>query len=384
MVTTKGSRTRQAAKPAYRAIDEFIEELVAEEIAAGRMHPDEVEARVTKAIRIAGPRYTRALARRLRRGAPEHLRALERDRHRFERHIRRTWGGAIDRLELLSSVFREFGDQLFREGVIDNRLKHPTFRALADLHARACRLSGEITSLLRSGYADGANARWRTLHEVAVVSTLLSDNNRDLSLRYLHHYYIKAWKAAEDYQLHHASLGGTPMPERRLTSLRRQRDTLCQRFGKYYETDWGWAASVIPDNGRAPSFPRIEAACSLQSVRPLVANANDAVHGGPRGLQPTGVHLHGHGFLLAGGSDAGLADPGANAAIALARIALARVSFAPSIEHGLTVHTIMLLKDDCVAAFDRARDKVLKLTIENLARQGLHRRKQLRKRNQSR
>ena len=58
-------------------------------------------------------------------------------------------------------------------------------------------------------------------------------------------------------------------------------------------------------------------------------------------------------------------------AIALARVALGRLSFAPSIEHSLTAQTIMLLKDDCVAAFDRAHDRVLRLTLQNLAKQGL-------------
>jgi hypothetical protein len=35
----------------------------------------------------------------------------------------------------------------------------------------------EILVLLKSGYADGANSRWRSLHELAVISFFLLDNN---------------------------------------------------------------------------------------------------------------------------------------------------------------------------------------------------------------
>jgi hypothetical protein len=362
-------RARRRSPPtAVQTIDQSLFDLVHKEVAAGRMRPDEVEERLTRAVRTVTPKLAKSLAARLRNGAPQHLKSLRRHQDRFERHMVDSWGPASDALELLNSVFRDFAEQLFREGLEQNRLRHPTFRALADLHARACRLTGEIVCLLRVGFADGANARWRTLHEVAVVSTLLSTHDRNLALRYLHHYYVKECKAAEDYQLHCHLLGGKPIPLRRLTAMRRRREKLCARFGKHYGTDWGWAAAILPDTDRAPGFPRLEKACDLASFRPLVADANDDVHGGPRGLQPTGVDLHGHGFLLAGASDAGLAEPGANAAISLTHIAWARLNFAPSIEHSLIVETIRLLQLDCITEFDKAHKKVREQTLRNLAK----------------
>jgi hypothetical protein len=374
-MTTEPRKRRPQEKSGgqHQTIDEFLFDLVREEVDAGRMRPDEVGERVARALRAVHPRFAKSLAARLRKGAPEFLKSLRRDRDRFQLHIVGSWGRAIDALDLLNNVFREFGDQLFREGLEQNRLRHPTFRALADLHARACRVTGEILCLLSAGYSDGAYARWRTLHEIAVVSTVLSTHSRDLALRYLHHFYVKQANAAEAYQRHCQSLGGRPIPTRSYKAMLHRRDKACARFGRHYGSDWGWATPIVA-NGDRPRFYHLEQACALQSFRPMVATANDDVHAGPRGLMPSGVELHGRGFLLAGASDAGLAEPGANAAISLTHIAWARLKFAPSIEHGLTVDTLILLQGDCISKFDKAHQRVRELTVRNLAKQGLNRR----------
>ena len=38
------------------------------------------------------------------------------------------------------------------------------------LHARACQIAREVLTLLYAGFAEGAMARWRALHELAVLS----------------------------------------------------------------------------------------------------------------------------------------------------------------------------------------------------------------------
>jgi hypothetical protein len=362
-------RGRRRLGDPHQTTEEFLLELAREEVRSGRIPPYQIAQRLAAAVEATAPQAAADLGRRIRRTAPRQLRQLRRLHAGFQEHIQKHWGEAIGDLELLAAIFREFGDQLFREGLAQRKLRNPTFRALADLHARACRVTAEIVCLLRNGFADGAHARWRTLHEIAVVSTLLSNHDRDLAQRYLYHFYVKECKAAEDYQLHCAALGGKPLPSRRLQALQRRRDKVCARFGRFFGSDWGWATVLTPDAKRPPRFPDLEAGCALESFRRLVATANDDVHAGPRGLQPAGVDLHGHGFLLAGASDAGLAEPGANAAISLTHIAWARLNFAPSIDHGITVDTLLLLERDCVASFDDAHRKVRELTLRNLAKQ---------------
>lgn len=100
-----------------------------------------------------------------------------------------------------------------------------------------------------------------------------------------------------------------------------------------------------------------------------MATASDDVHAGPLGLQPSGVALHGHGFLLAGGSDAGLADPGANAAISLTHIAWARLQATPTVDHLLVVETLRLLQEDCIEAFTRCDQVVRGRTAKAVAKE---------------
>jgi hypothetical protein len=358
--------TRGDQRRADQTIDEFLMDLMAKEVRSGRIPPEEIEERLAAAVRATTPASASRMARRIQRGAPRQLRELNRLQARFQQHIQKEWGEAIDALELLAAAFRDFANQLFSEGLARRQLKDPTFRALADLHARACRVTAEIICLLRNGYADGAHGRWRTLHEITVVSDLLSTHGRDLAAKYLRHAYVKMCQAAEEYQEHCHALGGASIPGRSMAVLRRRRNYWCKKFGKHFSSPWGWATGL---NGNPrPNFRFLEEVSSMEGLRPSVATANDDVHAGPLGLQPSGVALHGHGFLLAGGSDAGLADPGANTAISLTNIARARLNTAPSIENLLVVETIQLLQKHCIDAFHRCDESVRRRTEQEIAK----------------
>ena len=85
------------------------------------------------------------------------------------------WGEAIDRLDMLIDLCMEEGarfNDLFREEAAQT--DDFVFDALTRLHARGCQVGFEILALLKNGFADGAHARWRTLHELAVVAMFLA------------------------------------------------------------------------------------------------------------------------------------------------------------------------------------------------------------------
>ena len=67
-------------------------------------------------------------------------------------------------------ISRESGD-LFNESFGKNN--DQVFFVLWRLHARSCQITMEILALLKSGFADGAHARWRTLHEIAVTALFI-------------------------------------------------------------------------------------------------------------------------------------------------------------------------------------------------------------------
>jgi len=59
------------------------------------------------------------------------------------------------------------------------------FEALIRNHARVCRIGKEALCLAASGFASGALARWRTMHEIAAVCLFLRQHSEEVSRRYL-------------------------------------------------------------------------------------------------------------------------------------------------------------------------------------------------------
>ena len=81
----------------------------------------------------------------------------------------------MDELEALREVCVDLGTAI-NEAYWDTPKDERTVRrfVLIGLHARGLLATSEIIALLRSGHPLGARARWRTLHELKVVATLLA------------------------------------------------------------------------------------------------------------------------------------------------------------------------------------------------------------------
>jgi hypothetical protein len=52
---------------------------------------------------------------------------------------------------------------------------------------------------LLAGYASGAHARWRTLHEIAVVALFIAQEDNSTAERYVHHRFVKSYEDAVEY-----------------------------------------------------------------------------------------------------------------------------------------------------------------------------------------
>ena len=104
----------------------------------------------------------------------------EAERLVFEYNMYRRWGKALDALEMLILLSFECGDafnSFFREkAVSENDL---VFEVLTRIHARACQVAYEIFTLLKAGYADGAHARWRCLHELTVIGVFIAESGQE-------------------------------------------------------------------------------------------------------------------------------------------------------------------------------------------------------------
>lgn len=128
---------------------------------------------------------------------PNILEELRKEMSDYESKIYKLWKEPIDLLEMYIGIAYEIGEEYNR---LNRKLaaekKDNTFEALTRLHARGCQIANEVLVLLKSGYPDGAHARWRTLHEIDVTSSFISKHGNDAAEPYLYYRYIESYKAA--------------------------------------------------------------------------------------------------------------------------------------------------------------------------------------------
>jgi len=267
------------------------------------------------------PEFSKVLVNDLKKDHKEMLDYQRIPQKEFENRLYKRWKEPLDLLECLILILWESAEKLKNKIAKlvnnSNNLKHS---AILKIHARALQISNEILVLLKSGYSDGANARWRSLHELAVISFFLLENNNDVSKRYLEHEVIRNFKEATDYRTYFKKLGYLPIDRKVFNKLRRKKESLCEKYIDNFQKDYGWIPRSIIS---AQNFRALEKHVKLDKLRPFYNLASDAVHGGAKGFYRLGLmDYEQNKIFLKGASNYGLADPIQNTAISLLHVTM--------------------------------------------------------------
>jgi hypothetical protein len=308
---------------------------------------DKLEEAIPEIVR----KTSKLLLKSLKNSAPPMLKERRKVKRSFEANVNRIWGKPLNLLEMHLVIALEAGEDFNREyrpkAVQDNDL---VFEVLTRLHARACQIGSEILVLLRTGHADGAHSRWRSLHEIAVIGFFVKSNGNDTAEQYLLHEVIESFKAARDYQTYCDALGYEPFTDYDLDQFRSKYQHLIGRFGSSYREEYGWAANAL-GNSR-PTFRDIERAVKLDHWRPFYRMASHNVHANPKGaFFKLGLLPERGDVLLAGPSLIGLADPGHGTAIALTQTTAALLTTRPNLDRLVTCEVLAQLDQDIGEAF---------------------------------
>lgn len=290
------------------------------------------------------------LLRQMKRNWPDHSARHRAATSRFEQRLWRHWRRPLGGYAMLISIADELGQEVNEEVRLRKRVP-AVADALTRLHARACQIAREIEVLLRTGYADGALARWRTLHEIVVVAYFIESHGRDMAERYLAHLDIENYRSALSYRDHTQRRRFAPLNQEHLAELQRRRDRLVTKYGPSFKEDYGWASSAF--GGKRATFRDIEKATDLDHWRPDYKLASHNVHAGPKGISFRLGLLEGEDLLLSGASMHGLADVGINAAISLIQITTIAMNQATDLDRLCTVSAMLTLMDEVVVAFDQ-------------------------------
>jgi hypothetical protein len=83
------------------------------------------------------------------------------------------------------------------------------------------------------GLGDGASARWRSLHELAVVSGVLGKSDSEIAERYRDYGHIERWKDVREYQKHASALGRLAFTDEEVNAVRDAAGAVELRWGRH-------------------------------------------------------------------------------------------------------------------------------------------------------
>ncbi len=279
------------------------------------------------------------------------------ERKKFEKYHYKLWRSGLDLLDTFIYLVLGLGEE-FNSHYRPEAAKHQEYRfdVLTKLHARAICVSEEILTLLRSGYADGAHARWRTLYELSVIANFISpqkcdnlDSYNDLAKRYLEHEIIESYRAMRQYQEKAEQLDQDKFSEEQFSDLTKHRDKLCNQYGETYDGDYGWATKFL--GKKKVTFADIESATEMSFMRPYYKMASHNIHAGVKGVSfrlgvPEGMNI-----LLAGYSNYGLAEPAQGTARSLKQTTTALFRLHMNIDATIYDQVLSLFVDEISKTF---------------------------------
>jgi len=274
----------------------------------------------------------------------------------FRDNLEARWGKGLNLLRMLVAMCLDLGaENLKLHSRSKKRREANLSNVLIRLHARACQVSAEIITLLENGFADGAMARWRTLHEIGVVATFITDFGEETAERYVAHQFVEAKAGMDDYSRSNIALGYEPLSKRSSAKILRDYEKVLQMYGKEFCSPYGWAAKDL--RKKKPIFSDLEAAAGRALMRSHYKMASYNVHASAKGiffrlgsLDPLSI--------VAGASNAGLSEPAQNLAVSLTIIT--SLLFGPrwEFEDIVALKTLAKIRDEIPNAFIRAERKL--------------------------
>lgn len=262
------------------------------------------------------------------------------------------WKTGLDLLKMFHLVSGELGatynERSRPKAIVDQNVK---FEAIASLHARAVRVSNEIMALLLEGFPDGALSRWRTLHELAVVTTFLNKNDNEIAKRFISHRGIVIYKALKQYDEYLPKSNMMPLETGELEKALAQRDSLVVRFGPEFKEEMGWAYPAIQKK-KGINLLDLEVATGLEHWRPRYKWACDDIHAGFKPYHASlGVAESPTAVLLIGRSNSAFTDPAQMMAISLNLVNHALPPEYLRRQDIVTLGSLCLLSDEIEATF---------------------------------
>jgi hypothetical protein len=264
------------------------------------------------------------LSQHLSTNWPTEFEARQAEIGAFKERLEHRWGEALGKLRMLLAIVMEWSQELYvrRLTTSGNKLPHLD-DVLLRLHVRACQVTNEIIVLLENGYADGAMARWRTLHEIRIIAAVIAKFGEEVAERYVYYQVVESFAALKAYERNHTAFDFKAVPKKQSAKIRADYAKVIQRFGRNFGKEYGWVAQHLTTTARERiTFARLEEEAGRGMMRSPYQMASYNVHASPKGVYFKLGNIRKAPTLLAGASNAGLVEPAQHAAVSLAELTL--------------------------------------------------------------
>jgi len=293
----------------------------------------------------AAQRISKIVLKDLKACWPNEEALQQADLSRFREHLEERWGHPLGQLRMLLTMCREWCRWIHQRNVSQrgDPKKKQLRSILIRLLTRGCQVTDEIICLLENGFADGAMARWRTLHEIAVVAAVIRHYGSDIAERYVDHQAVESKRKLDKYLACYKDLGYKPLSARAQQKIDKAYNAAVARYGKTFKSEYGWAAYHLKID--RPTFADLEKAAGRAEMRSHYQMGNDNIHAGIKSMYVR-LGLLNSDDLLAGRSNAGLMEPGQSTAHTLTQLSAIVGLSEPIMDDLVTADMMRMLTDD--------------------------------------
>lgn len=242
------------------------------------------------------------------------------------RGMERVHAGAVEALNWGAAAIGEMVDDLYAdesENDDETEAVEDYLWIMRGFAARAVTVFAEVSWLLEGGFPDGALARVRTLHELAVIASIIAlhgqpdGDHPELVARFARHHEAFNVQAAEQLSAT-GVLMDDPFDPEVMTVLQEQRAELLALFGPAFAQPYGWAQPLFESRERI-TFKKLEALVE-PGLAYLYRMSSSHVHADSEGWQHSLHERAGESVFGAGPTNRGLAVPATLAAFLLSAV----------------------------------------------------------------
>lgn len=282
----------------------------------------------------------------------KHIRSKEIEDNIFLENHKKIWRAGLEKLEILIEVCIDAGSNFNK-----NRKRSESdaedflLEILVRLHAKSCAIANEILYLLKGGFADASQARWRALHETNVTLAFISKHGLTCAQRFIEHEVVDSYngmKIHKKYE-HKMQAKGPSIEEVEILTLNYKE--VIKKYGKGFEKQYGWLEPFFPGINN-PGFQSMEKDVGLDHMRIYFKWASQNIHTSFKTLTKTlTLPEFDPSIINVGPSNYGLVDPAHSTALSLAQATCFILARDSEVESVVLMKALTFLTDEVGITF---------------------------------